>query len=47
VVLDVAGPSWLAWDLAVKRVAEHARECPRAVDRWELEEFAAAERLTN
>jgi hypothetical protein len=36
-VLEVAGPSWLAWDLAVERVAEHAKKCALAVEPWALE----------
>jgi hypothetical protein len=34
VVLEVAGPSWLAWDLAAARAMEHAKTCPMARERW-------------
>jgi hypothetical protein len=40
VVLEVAGPSWLAWDLAAARAIEHRRTCDRARERWTLEVLA-------
>jgi hypothetical protein len=37
VVLEVAGPSWMAWDLAAGRVEEHAKDCGLATGKWHLE----------
>ena len=37
VVLVAAGPSWVAWDLAAVRAAEHARTCGAARGRWDVE----------
>jgi hypothetical protein len=37
VVLEVAGPSWMAWDLASEGALEHAAACALAAGKWNLE----------
>lgn len=37
VVLEVAGPSWLAWDLARARAIEHSRTCELGQGAWQHE----------
>jgi hypothetical protein len=37
IVIEVVGPSWLAWDLLCERAAVHGRTCARAGEPWQLE----------
>jgi hypothetical protein len=39
-VLDVRGPSWTAWDMAMTRALEHGETCAAAAGTWSLEVLA-------